>query len=315
MIRAMRPTDSIAAGLLQARGRTREIAAPTWPRTPPESHRPTFLRLLGDLVATAQGERMLGVSDANGRLCGLVVMHARAGGLVWDVEHLLADDDDTAIQLLRWASDRAVKVHGRRVFVDTLPDGEVSSIAPRAGFERYAEGCSYRLEPGFARDQADALPARPRLRSDEMLLFQLYNAAVPANVRAAEALTYEEWTALYPGRKLWAPSIIGDRQDFVWELGPLLIGWMRVIFGQRSQYLYLLLHPSYENYGQRMICNALGQLSAKAPVLLDVREYQGGVRAALEALGFRRGPEYASWVRHLTERVKEPSIAAVGAPV
>jgi hypothetical protein len=148
-----------------------------------------------------------------------------------------------------------------------------------------------------------------------MPLFQLYIAAVPANVRAAEALTYEEWAALHPGRKFWAPSIIGDRQDFVWELGSGLVGWMRIIFGQRSQHIYLLFHPSYDGYAERMIRNALGQLSAKAPVLVDVREYQGGVRTALEVVGFRRGPEYASWVRHLTERVKEPSIAAVGAPV
>lgn len=315
MISAMRPTDAVAAGLLQSRHKAHEVAAPTWPRTPPENHRPTFFRLLGDLAASTRGACKLGVASANGRISGFIVVRARAGGLVWDVEHLISEDDVSAVQLLRWASERAASMHGRRVFIDLPAEGALASVAPRAGFERYLQGHTYRLDSGFDRDQKDALPARPRLRSDEIGLFQLYNLAVPANVRAAEALTHEEWTALYPGRKVWAPSILGDRQDFVWELGPGLVGWMRVIFGQRSQHLYLLVNPSYEGYAERMIRNALGQLSPKAPVLVDVREYETGLRTALENVGFRRGPEYASWVRHLTERVKEPSIVAVGAPV
>ena len=173
----------------------------------------------------------------------------------------------------------------------------------------------WRLDPGFSREVGDSLPARPRLRVDEVGLFQLYNATVPANVRLAEAMTNEEWAALYRGPKLWAPKLIADRQDYVWELGSRVVGWMRVIYGQRGQFLELLIHPSYESYGDRMVRNALVQMSSKAPVLADVREYQGAASAALQRAGFRSGDTYAVWVRQLTERVAEPSRSAVRAPV
>jgi hypothetical protein len=150
---------------------------------------------------------------------------------------------------------------------------------------------------------------------DESGLFQLYNAAVPANVRVAEAMTNEEWAALYRGRKPWTPKLISDRQDYVWELGSRVVGWMRVVFGARSQHLELLVHPLYESYLDRMVRNALVQMSNKAPVLADVREYQGAVGAALQRAGFRSGDAYAVWVRQLTERVAEPSRSAVRAPV
>jgi hypothetical protein len=162
---------------------------------------------------------------------------------------------------------------------------------------------------------SEPLPARPRLRSDETTLFQLYNAAVPANVRAAEAMTYEEWAALYRGRKPWTPTVLGDRQDYVWEIGSRIVGWMRVVFGQRSQALDLLTHPHYDTYAERMLENALTQTSPKAPVLADVREYQGAVQAALEQAGFHRGPPYLVWARQLAGRVVEPSMRAARAPV
>lgn len=315
MIRAMRATDAMAIGLFQPRGREREVTAGTWPKGPPESRHPTFLGLLRDLAISTSARRQIGVSWSDGRGSGLVIAGARAGGLVWDIEHLIAEGEGAAVELLRWACDRAVAAQARRLFLDTSDEGIGAEAARRSGFERYTTGVTYRLGSGFARDPADALPARPRLRSDEIGLFQLYTTAVPGNVRAAEAMTQEEWAALYPGRKLWAPSVLGDRQDYVWEIGPRVVGWMRVIYGQRSQFLDLLIHPLYETYADRMVRYALVQMSAKVPVLVDMREYQGAARAALEQVGFQRGDAYASWVRQLASRLAKPSIAAVRAPV
>lgn len=315
MIRPLRATDAPAVGAFLARGAGRELAAETWPRTPPESQRPGFVSLTLGALFPARHNQTVGIArGAGGRISGLVLARARAGGMVWDVEHLRTEDPGTGVELLRWIGERALAVRARRVFIDTPDEARGSEVAKRSGFERYSEGMTYRLSRDFSRDPADPAPARPRLRSDDLPLFQLYSAAVPANVRAAEAMTHEEWAALYPGRKLWTPAILGNRQDYVWEMGSRVAGWMRVAYGQRGQSLDLLIHPSYEAYAERMVGYALVQMSAKAPVLIDVREYQGALRIALENAGFQPVESYVVWVLQLAERVTEPSIAAAQVP-
>ena len=312
MIRPLRPRDVLAVRRGQG---GKELTAATWPKTPPESREPGVWDLLRYGLQPSARERPVGVSTAGGRVDGWVLGRSRAGGLVWDVEYLRANSAEDGAQLLRWVCDQGLAALARRLFIETPPDGTGAEVAGRASFERYTEGGLWQLDPGFAREEGDSLPARPRLRSDEVGLFQLYNAAVPATVRGAEAMTSEEWGALYRGRKLWAPRIIGDRQDFVWELGARPAGWMRTIYGQRAQFLELLIHPQYESYADRMVKNALVQMSNKAPVIADVREYQGTVQASLQRAGFRPGDSYAVWVRQLAPRVAEPASKTVRAPV
>ena len=314
MARAIRVTDAVSVAMFEARASATELAAETWPRTPPESRRPTFLGLLGRLLLSARAGEEAGVVTRDGGVRGLVVARARAGGLVWDVEHLLTDHLEIGQELLSWACERALAARARRVFLDTPDGGRGAEAARRSRFELYSQGVTYRIPPGFPRDPADTLPARPRLRSDDAPLFQLYSTVVPANVRAVEAMTHEEWAALYPGRKLWAPAILGTSQDYVWELGTRIAGWMRVVFGQRSQFLDLLLDPSHEGYADRMVRWALVQMSTKVPVVIDVRDYQGAARAALERAGFEPHKPYSVWVRQLAARVAEPKLAAARAP-
>lgn len=311
MIRAMRPADAMTLGFVRPRHRIVDVTADIWPKGPPESRHPTLLGLLRDAALAAPSRRQVGVAVSASGLGGLVVLQSRAGGLVWDVDHLEIENQATGVELLRWVQERARAARARRVFLHTPNDGLGVEVARRAGFERYTEGVSYRLASGFAQKQGDALPARPRLRSDEVAIFQLYVAAVPANVRAAEAMTHEEWAALYPGKRFWAPSVLGDRQDYVWEIASRIVGWMRVVFGQRSQFLDLLVQPLYEAYADKMVRYALDQVSAKAPVAVDVREYQGAARAALERAGFEARDAYAVWVCQIASRAPEPSAAAV----
>jgi hypothetical protein len=271
--------------------------------------------LLRHALIPGPGAGHVGVSASGGEIPGYVVLRPRAGGLVWDVAQLAAATAEDAVELARWAQERALASRGRRVMMDTPDTGVAPDVARQAGFERYTEGVTCRLDAGFSRDAEDTLPARPRFRADEIGLFQLYSAAVPAPVRVAEAMTQEEWAALYPGRKLWTPALISNRQDYVWEMGSRVVGWMRVTYGQRSQALDVLVHPMYEAYAERMVRYGLTQMSPKVPVLSDVREYQGGVRTALERAGFRLGPQFQAWYRALASRVPEPSLATLQAPV
>src|SRR5918912_3872692 len=110
-------------------------------------------------------------------------------------------------------------------------------------------------------------------------------AAVPAPVRSAEAMTLEEWAGLFPGRRFWQPSF-GSRQQFVWELGTSLVGWLEITFGQRSQFMELLVHPRYEDAADRLLRYALLQVSPKAPVYIVAREYQPYLSSAVQRVGF-----------------------------
>src|SRR4051812_48898864 len=184
MVRAMRTMDALALGLLR-RPSGRELTARTWPKAPPESYHPSLLRLFSSLLSSYAGDRRMGVFTEDNAIRGLVLSRSRATGIVWDVEHLVATEIGPAVELLTWACDGALMAGGRRVFLETPPDDLGATAAQRAGFERYSGGTMYRLEPGFSRDSEDVVPARPRLSSDEQGLFQLYNAAVPAPVRAA----------------------------------------------------------------------------------------------------------------------------------
>src|SRR6266508_1218678 len=75
---------------------------------------------------------------------------------------------------------------------------------------------------------------RLRQRGDEHALFQLYKAAVPANVRAAEAMTLEEWAALHKGTKRWTPGPLDDRRQHVWQDGEAALAWMELTGNAKS---------------------------------------------------------------------------------
>jgi hypothetical protein len=315
MIRSMLPTDALALGLSRSRNGRQPLTAPTWPRTPPESERPNIFTLLQHALIPRPGGGQIGVSRSDGQVIGYILLRPRAAGLVWDIAHLTAVDEMNAVELVRWAQERVLGHRGRRIMIDTPDAGPGPDVARQAGFEQYTEGVTCGLDRGFSRTYPDVLPARPRLRADEVGLFQLYSAAVPASVRAAEAMTQEEWAALFPGRKLWAPAILSNSQDYVWEMGSRIIGWTRVTYGARSQSMELMIHPNYETYADRIVRYALTQMSVKVPVLSDVREYQGAVRTALERVGFRPGPRYQAWCLALAARIPEPSMAGLQAPV
>jgi hypothetical protein len=234
----------------------------------------------------------------------------RAAGLAWDVVHLHADADadsagaDLLEQVVTCAGGHAA----RRVFFETPEGARGQDVARRAAFDRFTSSELFVLAPGFKVERTDVFEARPRLRADEQPLFQLYLAAVPAPVRAAEAMTLEEWGALYPGRKRWQPSFTGSRQQYVWELGTSVVGWMELTFGQHSQYLDLLVNPRYEDAADRLLRYALLQVSPKAPVYAVAREYQSSLALALQRSGFRLAGSHELFVKLLAARVREPRL-------
>lgn len=308
MIRMLRLPELAGVAMFLRRDGTTELTSHTWPRVQPEAgHLPlgtAFWQSLG-----MSWERVWLSLDAKST-AGMIVARPRCGGIVWDVEHLLVADGNTDVaeELLETVGQYAAARGGRRIFLE-VPHGEESAgLTKRAGFERYITTTVYRMAAPFRLPALETLEGRPRLRVDEHPLFTLYGAAVPQLVRAAEALTYEEWSALHRGRKKWSPTLIGDRHQYVWEVGATLAGWLEVVYGQKSQYLDLLIDPKYETLVDRMLAFALKQVSEKAPVYVAVRPYQTVLGAALERRGFAVGGRYDVYVRQLSIRVPERTL-------
>jgi hypothetical protein len=310
VVRTLRPIDVVALASFQRRAGGTEITAHTWPRVEPESGRMPYLGLFTASVAHRPGGQRGWVGQQNGRVAGLVVARPRAGSLVWDVVnlHALPGEDRLAADLLEQVVTSAGSHGARRVFLEVPTGSRGQDVARRAAFERFTSSELYVLSPGFKFERTDLFEARPRLRADEQALFQLYMAAVPVPVRAAEAMTLEEWGALYPGRRRWQPSFTGSRQQYVWELGTSLVGWMEVTFGQQSQFVELLVHPRYEDAADRLVRYALLQISSKAPVYVVAREYQAHLSSALQRVGFQMTAEHELFVKLLAARVREPRL-------
>ena len=310
LVRTLRPIDVVALASFERRAGGTEITAHNWPRVEPESGRVPYFNLVSASLAHHPGGRRSWVAEQNGRVVGLAVARPRAGGLVWDVAHLHAqpDEDNVAADLLEQVAACAGSHGARRVFLEAPSGGRGHVVARRAAFDRFTSSELYVLAPGFKVERTDLFEARPRLRADEQTLFQLYMAAVPAPVRAAEAMTLEEWGALYPGRKRWQPSFTGSRQQYVWELGTSMVGWLEVTFGQRSQFMELLVHPRYEDAADRLVRYALLQVSPKAAVYVLAREYQPYLASAWQRAGFRLAAEHEVFVKLLAARVREPRL-------
>jgi hypothetical protein len=308
LVRSLRPIDVVALASFQRRATGTEITAHNWPRVEPESRKVPYLSMASASVAHRPGGQRSWVAQQDGRLVGLTVARPRAGGLAWDVSNLHAapEHDLVAAELLDQVAANAGGHAGRRVFLETPAGRRGQDVARRAAFERFTSSELYVLAPGAKVERTDVFEARPRLRADEQTLFQLYMSAVPAPVRAAEAMTLEEWAALYPGRKRWQPSFTGTRQQYVWELGTTMVGWLEVTFGQRSQFMELMVHPRYEDAADRLVRYALLQVSQKAPIYVIAREYQPYLASALQRAGFRLAAQHELFVKLLAARVREP---------
>jgi hypothetical protein len=311
LVRPPHPTDLVALLAFRRHPQTRALTTSAWPRVQPELRPLALLRLLHAAIRAD----CVWVALAGPAVLGMVSARPRAKGLIWDVEHLHVRGDQlpVATELLERVVERAGAASARRVLLELPAGDEGAEPARRAGFERYGRATLYVLRPPFKAKREDVFAARPRLRADELALFQLYNAAVPAHVRTAEAMTQEEWVGLHRGSRPWAPTIFGDRQQYVWELGATLAGQLEVVYGQRSQYLELLVHPRYEAATDKMLRAALAQTSEKAPVYCVARDYQAGLAAALEREGFRPVGESELFVRQVALRVRERGLVTAKA--
>jgi hypothetical protein len=314
-VRPLRPTHLVGLRAFDARPSCVEITPPSWPRVIAGDGRMPFWSLLSQSVAHSAGYRRAWVHVGEQGVDGLVVARVRCGGLVWDVRHLWSDIEQEGVtqELLRWFCEEAATRGARRVFLETGPDEVQRSEAARAGFERYTWASLYVADSGAETPPEPGVPgARSRKRGDEHSLFQLYNAAVPATVRAAEALTLEEWIALHKGNRRWTPGLLTTRHQHVWADDVAAWAWLELATAGKSCHAEWLVHPAREGSCDAFVAYALEQAN-KAPLYATCREYQQPLASALDRAGFTLLTRRAVFARQLAVRVAEPRLVAAHA--
>jgi hypothetical protein len=182
-------------------------------------------------------------------------------------------------------------------------------VGSRTDFERYSSAQLFYLPAHAPRLDGPTLPARPRGRRDGQALFQLYLAAVPRRTRGAEAMTFEEWGALQPGRQRWPRLLSRTRGELVWPGPGYAAASAEVVVGRSSQYVELLVHPEHEPDLDAMLASVLARTSLRAPVYARAREYQPAVASSLERAGFRAVCDVDLYVKQLAARVPSPAFA------
>ncbi len=313
-IRAIRPTDFVSLISFFRHDAHRQVTAQLWPEVWQDSDGRVRWSLLSRLITRTGGSHAW-LCLADGEVHGLAVAHPRAGKLAWDVEFLFVAENERSagVDLLEHLAAESARRGVRRLFLVTPVDKDMARIAHQAGFVNYTTETLYSARSPIPAADSVARRARPRLQQDTPALFQLYNAAVPCRVRSAEAMTMDEWLSLDRGSRLWAPSLGGSRQHFVWENGNSVVGWFQITFGSKSQHLELLVHPSEQAATEEMLFYSLSQASPKAPVYVSLRDYQPEIATALESRGFARVADYLVFARQLAVRVPGRALVPVRA--
>lgn len=204
--------------------------------------------------------------------------------------------------LCRQAGERGIE----RLFARPPEGGEEAHLFSQVGFNVYTREDVFRLTSG---NQTKASPVpgvniRPYRSEDIIAVQQLYTAVASRLVQQAENA---------PGQGRLSPldvwSTTGDRGGYILEKQGEVVGYLTPSRpGRIGHWLYVLLHPQAYDHASDLLAHGLATLqdAPPRPIYCGVREYQGGLRAVLEDMGFQRFASRALMVKHITVRVTDP---------
>jgi len=247
---------------------------------------------------------------ARGRMEGFVQMRERRACPEADVLFIAPALDGDAdaevwhhllVHLCRQAGGRGIE----RLFARLPQEGEEARLFNRVGFNTYTREDIFRLDGGRLTrvdpsPDADIRTWRPE---DGIALHQLYAAVAPRQVQQAENVTARGH--LCPP-EIW--PISHDRQGYVLVRGGGVFGCLTVRPGRMGHWLFVLLHPQAYDHADDLLAHGLAALRdvPSLPIYCSVREYQGGLRAVLEDVGFSPFASRSLMVKHTTVRVTDP---------
>lgn len=250
-------------------------------------------RRSGAWICTS-GVRVRGVASA--RRC--------AGPTAWVVDHLALSPtgtEENAAELLERAAVHAGSQGARRLFLRTPEGWHMSETGRRCGFHPCAQATVHALAgrtPLMGVEAASGV--RPRLPSDDLGLFRLYNSCTPSEVRSVVGMTLQEWQDAQqpPGR---------STREFVLEDGAVLAAWIRLDRYRGRIRVQTALAPDWGGDPRSLVAFVLGQTGSR-PVLWEVPDYHEGMRMLLEQVGLEAVASYKVMVKTLAVRVRKPAL-------
>lgn len=308
MIRSIRPTDLASLLAFLRRGLCNH--AKTGRNLGQREHLFSLRRFLQEWLSLDEN-RYTWIDISWGRIRGLISVRSRPSPTSWQVDSLLLgagpEDLDICLRLLEYISAVGGEVGVQKVFLRVERSSPLAETARQAGLTPYKSELLYWQESLMPMAMAADLPgvtARPKRPGDELALFHLYSAAVPSQVREAEAMTFDEWKAIVR-KDLSLPT----QRELVMEQGGTLVGCLRVRRGGEANSFDILALPTERETVYALLGHCLGLLDQRRPTYCLLPEYREDLRQALEERGFRLAGEYSSLVKQLAVRVRQSQLA------
>lgn len=188
----------------------------------------------------------------------------------------------------------------QRLFASLPDSGPEVEAFYQAGFAPYAGEEILKLShpPAHAPGGLEGM-VRPQRLDDLPALQKLCVAVVPQRVRQAE------------GGISLAADRAGNYQRYVLpgEHRDELVGVLTISSGRFGHWMRVLVHPDARHLAAELVGWGLTVLAGQSPrpVFSNVRKYESGTRAQLEAAGFELNAERVLLVRHTAAWVKAPA--------
>ena len=206
----------------------------------------------------------------------------------------------------RWLENLCQKVgeRGMRRVVACLPAEDTRlSAFQHVAFHIYAQEDIFRL----ANPPSELRPERsngfrPRHTRDTWALARLYGAITPPLVQQAEGLSLA-------GRDeaICMPISSRGTKGYVLEIGQEILGYAETRRGSQGAWIRFLLHPQARDMAEALVCGTLNRLSCQS-IYCSLPDYQGGVRSALQNVGFKPCGRQVVLVRHIAVFARRPII-------
>ncbi|MFQ5593726.1 MAG: hypothetical protein ACE5HA_06220 [Anaerolineae bacterium] len=202
--------------------------------------------------------------------------------------------------LCRGQGERGVQ----RIFAKLPAEAEAEAEVFRVvGFRVYTQEHVFKL-PRPTKE--DILSSQIRLRKweskDAWGIHRLYCMGAPRFVQQAEHLPGQIGECATSD---WAQGSHEER--YVWYQNGEIAAYLRLLGGERGQWLHLLLHPDHTDHTEVLVRFGVGRLAEHGPrpVYCAVRTYETDLFSALKTIGFEQQLTRFLLVKQTTVQIRQ----------
>jgi hypothetical protein len=194
----------------------------------------------------------------------------------------------------------------QRVFANLPESGVEADLFYQSGFTLYAGEDIFRLARPPELGHEEEIPGfRAQRPEDWPSIQKLCVTITPQRVRQAEG-----GIAIAAGMERHCEHYVLPGEDDDDDL----VAVLSICIGGQAHWLRVLVHPHGRDVTDALVRRALTIIESQPahPVFCNVRQYEGGVRAALEAAGFEKHAARALMVKHTLawSKTAAPELAA-----